>query len=274
MFGRESSVVYEDVEDLSTLLLQAMWTPSLKSAPQTIQSTLFLYLLSLTILPHNVVPWAILQYLSPWSLLNESKSGIEETINEKVKITQDKGFGAALPAPTVEIKVGTSSPISYSLANAIKKYGCGWDEYVVGKDITLADETNHGKWNISKGERVIAAHWMSPDFAPFKDTADENVVQEAFEQRKYSIPISQHSLMTSSWLLRPPSHLRVLRSNIPSLHSQLPKTLRSNTHRRQRHHPPTLEIRTRNGPTSKRRPSPHTKASNGSTKSNQHLVHT
>jgi hypothetical protein len=185
MFGRESSVVYEDVEDLRTLLLLAMWTPSMKSAPQTIQSSVLLYILSLTLLPHNVVPWAILQYLSPWSLLNESKSGIEDTVNKNVKITQEKGFGAVLPAPNLEIKVGTSSPISSLLASCIIKYGCGWDEYVVNKNIDLTDETTQEKWNIGKGERVIAAHWMnSTDSLACDDATKANVVKDAFEQRK------------------------------------------------------------------------------------------
>jgi hypothetical protein len=181
------------VEDLNTPFLSVLRIPSIQSAPFNVQCSIFIYLLSLSIIPHTIVPWAILELLTPSSSLHVYEKEINEIVTKKVSITQDPGIGVIVPPPDVHINVGMSSTISTLIADTTLKYSRGWSEYSIGKDIVLKDTDTSSfskrEWHIKKGDQVIVAHWLSGESStsPNEDKQNE-AVDKALQKREFGKP--------------------------------------------------------------------------------------
>jgi hypothetical protein len=166
--SKRKSPVYSEVSDLSTPLLSALRIPSIQSSDADIQSSISLYILSLSLIPHSIVPWAILQVLAPSSTLYVDKKAVLQAAEEKVTVTQEDGIGGISPPPDVHIGIGTKSAVSTLLTDTLNIFARGWNEYTITKDIVLKDEPpidrlgpkKSDDWHLIKGERVIAAHWL------------------------------------------------------------------------------------------------------------------
>jgi hypothetical protein len=181
---------YAEVEELSTWLLSVLRNDSMQSAPADVQSSVFLYLLSLTLLPHTIVPWAILELFNQNSPLHAYSKEIQEVVDKKVTISQEPGIGVIKPPPTLNINVGTDSAISHLLEEVIAKYARGYNEYYITKNVTLEESEAAGfskhKWDLEEGDDVVVARWLSDkDGASSVDSKTTASIEEAFNRREY-----------------------------------------------------------------------------------------
>jgi hypothetical protein len=101
----------------------------------------------------------------------------------------DAGIGHFLPAPTLNINVGTESDISKLLAETTYKYARGYNEYLAKQDIALIDDDDIGfskkEWKIKKGMDIIVGHWLASDSPPSLTEVNENILEKGLHQRMY-----------------------------------------------------------------------------------------
>jgi hypothetical protein len=186
--SNSKSPVYSEVSDLTTPLLSALRIPSIQSSAADVQSSIFLYILSLSLIPHSVVPWAILQVLTPSSPFHMDKKAVLQTARDKITVTQGEGIGSILPPPDIHIGIGKTSPVSTLLANTVNIFARGWTEYTITKDIILKDETLYDQlgpkqsddWHLMKGDRVVTANWLAGTGEP--STTEMGQANDSVEQ--------------------------------------------------------------------------------------------
>jgi hypothetical protein len=187
--GKPDSI-YAGVEDLDTPFLSAFRIPSIQAAPFNVQCSVSVYLYTLSVIPHTIVPWAIIELLTPSSPLHVYENEIRQTIEKKVTVKQDPGIGVIVPPPNIHIDVGTSSAISTLLSDTIYKTSRGWSEYSVTKDIELHDSDTDSftkrVWQIKNGDSLIVAHWLTGESSASSNENEQEVgVEEALQKRKF-----------------------------------------------------------------------------------------
>jgi hypothetical protein len=189
---REVGLAYEDVEDLESMFLETFRMEAVQKAPENVQNSVIIYVLTQSLVPHSIVPWAILKLLSPSSdikietLLKEAKKQVE--VEEGIWTPNPTGI---VPLPDVKIDVNKkSAKIRTLLAETTQEYARGYAAYKVTDDFTLKDPESFstsasGSWQFKKNDQVIAAKWLSS--GELEAPTGENAIEEAMKQRKCSV---------------------------------------------------------------------------------------
>jgi hypothetical protein len=176
-----TSAVYGDIETASPFLA-ILKSDIVRSSPSSTQTALLLSLLTRSIIPHTLVPWSILQLLTPTTPQHVHLSQIRAIAATKVKVTQDPGIGSIQPPPDVSIRTGTGTVLNAVLAETAIMYARGWTEFDVLRDVTLSDaaevpagskaegdekdaqeDGSEYKWLFRQGDRVVATHWLATE---------------------------------------------------------------------------------------------------------------
>ena len=187
-----SNAVYDDLETTSSPFLAILNSAAVKGTSPSVQTSLLLYLLARSTIPHTLAPWSILQLLTPNTPQSKYLSEARDIAKGKVSVTQDPGIGAIKPPPDVTITTGTATVLSAVVAETTMLYARGWSEFEAQRDVTVSESIDQQaqptlatllaaeekgseateplqqppppvvqKWLFRKGQRLVAAHWLA-----------------------------------------------------------------------------------------------------------------
>jgi hypothetical protein len=222
---REVGLAYEDVEDLESMFLETFRMEAIQKAPDNVQNSVFLYVLTLSLIPHAIVPWALMKILLPSSdikmepLLKEAEKQVE--VEGGIWTPEPTGI---VPLPDVKINANkNSASINSLIAETTQEYARGYTGYKVTKDFTLKDPESFstsasGSWQFLKNDQLIAAHWLSS--AELEVPTGDDAIPEALKQRKCIMYNFESVLTLSSWVFTLAHALKLLCRNLPSIHSR------------------------------------------------------
>ncbi|KAF2669181.1 hypothetical protein BT63DRAFT_455157 [Microthyrium microscopicum] len=190
---------YDEVPTTDSPFIAILQTPGMRAAPESMQAAVMLYLLAMSIIPHTIVGWAILQIITPSTKLHGKFSkGLEEVVQTLVSAHQEPGIGAFKPPATVEIssKLPAAESLNGLFTETIDLYERGWTEFDVKDDITISSEpkekgdtmdqlsSNKQRWHLRPGDTIVVAPWLAGKSAHGGTSEEviEHAVKAAIEQ--------------------------------------------------------------------------------------------
>jgi hypothetical protein len=214
-----------DLIDINTPFLEALGVGAFVSSSREVRATLLSYMLGISILPHTVVPWSILSILSVMNT-PAGRETIAGQISDAVTVEQEHGIGNILPFPTVRFIQDEMKDWQHLVADTTIRFSRGWDECMLEEDVTLSADESEASYLLSKGSRVLAAHWLDgSDLADLETEDDQgHPIEEEFQRCKFPLYCFPTNRM-SSWHASFPCTITILCSRISRLHRRIPCTL-------------------------------------------------
>lgn len=199
--------MYDDVPDSKSPFITILRNKELVKSSAAIQISVLIYLLTLSVIPHVIVPWTIIRLNTSFSSTRKRYADkVEETVRIHVTASQEAGIGAFRPPPTIKFtdKALTSEALNGAIADSLLLLGRGSTEVDLVDDITISpkipgdarsvDSVAPERWHLRAGQNVVAAHWLEDkgiDDAEWSEVTDsiEDAVEEAMKKRKCKSPL-------------------------------------------------------------------------------------
>jgi hypothetical protein len=194
--------MYDDVPHIKTPFVSVLRNKDLVASPSAIQISVVLYLLTLSVIPHVIVPWTLLRLNAPFaSARHRHATAVNNIVRDQVLATQEPGIGAFRPPPEVKVsdKALKSEALNAVVAESILALARGVTEVDLTEDITISpqvegdektvDAVAPERWHLRAGQTVVAAHWLedqSLEDAEWSEITEsvEEAVEEAMKMRK------------------------------------------------------------------------------------------
>jgi hypothetical protein len=238
--------MYDDVPDAKTPFLSILRNEELVASPASIQISVLVYLLTLSVIPHVIVPWTLLRLNAPFSSTRKRHAAaVQDAVTHQVLAHQEAGIGAFRPPPVVQVpeKALNSEAFNGALAESILALARGTTEVDLIDDITISpqatgeersvDAIAPERWHLKAGQTVIAAHWLEDrglEDAEWSDITDSvgEAVEEALKKRKFcsfQSALSMTNCARYSWRLPSPSTLFIPQDGVYQLHCFVPQAI-------------------------------------------------
>jgi hypothetical protein len=184
-----ASVTAEELAESKSPFIRALRSKTLVDADYNVRAALLAYILALTVIPHTLVPWAMLQITKPNSNLETRWAGFQKEIDEHVLAKQEEGIGNILPPVSVHVGHSNLRVCRALIADTERLYSCGWDEYSMQENVTLPPENplESGDYLLQKDSRVTAAYWLQEKTLPSPESYEKSV-EDVFKSRKSMLP--------------------------------------------------------------------------------------